>query len=70
MLQILLGSIHENISTYRDGGLNTDDLEKVLADIEKAGMLPPATDWLIKNHPEEMIWSEVNDYHLWEPENE
>lgn len=46
--------------------------ERLLATIENAGMLPPATDYFIKNQPDgfTQTWEEVNDYHNWEPEDE
>lgn len=41
MLNVLLGSIYENIGCYDGLGLVTDDYAKILDDLEKAGMLPP-----------------------------
>lgn len=44
--------------------------DKLLTAIESAGMLPPATLWRVNNEPEKMIWEQVHDYYLWEPEYE
>lgn len=41
MLQILLGSIYENISCYEGLGLDTSNYNKILDDLEAAGMVPP-----------------------------
>lgn len=41
MLQILQGSVYENIDSYGGLGLNTDNFHKILDDLEAAGMLPP-----------------------------
>lgn len=43
---------------------------RLLTKLEKIGMLPPKTDWLVNNFPDKMTWEQVNDYHMWEPENE
>jgi hypothetical protein len=52
-------------------GILTDQgSEDILDLLEEVGMLPPPTDWLVKNRPQEMTWSEVHDYHIWEPEEE
>lgn len=42
----------------------------ILDVVEQAGMLPPSSEWLIENTPELMRWSEVADYHNWDPEED
>lgn len=51
---------------------NVDKVNIILKIIEENGMLPPRTDYYIKNQPDGFIqlWEEVADYHKWEPENE
>ena len=49
---------------------NVDLADFVLEGIEKVGMLPPSTDYFIRNQPLgfTQTWEEVADYHQWEPE--
>jgi hypothetical protein len=42
----------------------------LLDKVEEAGMLPPMTNWLVENHPEQQIGEDPHDHHLWEPEDE
>jgi hypothetical protein len=42
--------------------------EDIVRMIERAGMLPPSTDYFVNNYPDEMHWEEVHDFHRWEPE--
>lgn len=42
MLSILLGSVYDNIGAYGEySGLMTDNVHKILEDLEVAGMAPP-----------------------------
>ncbi len=45
-----------------------EDADRVLAAIEKAGMLPPANNKLYD--PNNVMYDTVQDYHYWEPEEE
>jgi len=46
------------------------DASQLLEFIEDIGMLPPATDYFVKNQPEGFyqVWDTASDYHKWEPE--
>lgn len=44
--------------------------DTILESLEGLGMLPPSTNYFVDNFPEKMLWSEVADYHRWEPEDD
>lgn len=66
----MLAIIKEMMDAYHPINLlDHKSMAKIILDsIEKAGMLPPSTNWWVDNCPDTMTWEEVNDYHQWEPE--
>jgi hypothetical protein len=70
MLSILLGSIYENIGCCEGLGLDTEHYAKILDDLEKAGMKPPARkiDYEEYQAIRQLCAEPFNHFHKWDKE--
>lgn len=67
----LLKEFFEGVPKDLNGAWDSYKSASNILDIcEYLGMLPPSTDYFINNCLLEMNWDSINDYHLWEPDNE